>query len=213
MAEIIRDMIPAEKQGLFRIRCMDFEGTEAAQQAPETEELLSVDAVVGTVDLKLPGVPFISVDRFVMGDGISRLNEIIQGGSGVLEEEPAQEPAMDEKLLAGTLEQLLYFLNPKKMAAQAMEALREAAKDLHVEVDKELAVRFVIHLCCMLERLIQEEVLPHHDTEKLKKENKEVFNAVENSLEAITACLHLTIPDSETAYLVEMLLEGKNIER
>lgn len=207
LAEIIRDMIPAEKQGQFRIRCMDFEGTEAALQASETEELPSADAVVGTVNLELPGVPFISVDRFVMGDGISRLNEIIQGGSEVLEAEPVQEPAMDEKLLAGTLDQLLYFLNPKKMAAQAMEALREAAKDLHVEIDKELTVRYVIHLCCMLERLIQEEVLPNKDTERLRREYGQMFRAVERSLSPLADCLHLKIPDSETAYLVEMLLE------
>ena len=142
-----------------------------------------------------------------MGDGISQLNEIIQGGSEVLEAEPAQEPAMDEKLLAGTLDQLLYFLNPKKMAAQAMEALREAAKDLHVEIDKELTVRYVIHLCCMLERLIQEEVLPNKDTERLRREYGQMCRAIERSLSPLADCLHLKIPESETAYLVEMLLE------
>ena len=106
-------------------------------------------AVVGTVDLKLPNVPFISVDEFVVGDGMARLSEMIQGQAETVCE-TKDEAVMDEKLLTGTLEQLLYFLNPKKMAGQAMECLKESVRALHMEVTRELAVRYVIHLCCML---------------------------------------------------------------
>lgn len=49
---------------------------------------------------------------------------------------------MDEKILTGTLEQLLYFLNPKKMAGLAMKALKESTGALNLEVTRELAVRF-----------------------------------------------------------------------
>ena len=67
LSEIIRDMIPAEQQSRFKIRCMDFEGMDAVKEAEGQEDLSGADAVVGTVDLKLPNVPFISVDEFVVG--------------------------------------------------------------------------------------------------------------------------------------------------
>lgn len=206
LSEIIRDMIPPEKQGQFRIRCMDFEGTEAVLEASGNEDLTFTDAVVGTVDLKLPGVPFISVDQFVMGDGMTRLGEIIKGHPEAVRESQ-EEGVMDEKILTGTLEQLLYFLNPKKMAVQAMEALKESAEALHIEITRELTVRYVIHLCCMLERLIQEEILPYQETELLKQKYAQTFGTVKKSLMPFSDCLHLQIPDSEIAYLVEMLLE------
>ena len=114
-------MIPAEQQSRFKIRCMDFEGMDAVKEAEGQEDLSGADAVVGTVDLKLPNVPFISVDEFVVGDGMARLSEMIQGQAETVCE-TKDEAVMDEKLLTGTLEQLLYFLNPKKMAGQAMES-------------------------------------------------------------------------------------------
>ena len=90
-----------------------------------------------------------------------------------------------------------------------MESLKESVRALHMEVTRELAVRYVIHLCCMLERLIQEEVLPHQETEILKEKYKHIFETVKRSLRPLEDCLHLQIPDSETAYLVEMILEEK----
>ena len=208
LSEIIRDMIPAEQQSRFKIRCMDFEGMDAGKEAEGQEDLSGADAVVGPGDLKLPNVPFISVDEFVVGDGMARLSEMIQGQAETVCE-TKDEAVMDEKLLTGTLEQLLYFLNPKKMAGQAMECLKESVRALHMEVTRELAVRYVIHLCCMLERLIQEEVLPHQETEILKEKYKHIFETVKRSLRPLEDCLHMKIPDSETAYLVEMLLEEK----
>lgn len=62
-----------------------------------------------------------------------------------------------------------------------MECLKESVRALHMEVTRELAVRYVIHLCCMLERLIQEEVLPHQETEILKEKYKHIFETVKGA--------------------------------
>ena len=72
---------------------------------------------------------------------------------------------------------------------------------------KELQVRYVVHTACMLERILQGEVLPHKQAESMKEQFPEVFERLKRALFETEQTLHAAVPDSELAYLAEMLEE------
>ena len=70
---------------------------------------------------------------------------------------------------------------------------------------KDIKFRYVIHTACMLERIMQGEIIQHKQTEEIKKKYETLFNRIKQSLGDIEHMLHIDIPDSEIVYLIEMM--------
>ena len=77
-----------------------------------------------------------------------------------------------------------------------------------VSYNRETAVRFVVHSSCMLERLLQHEVMPYPHLEEKKAEYGPLFSLLKEAFQEVETVLQLEVPETELAYLVEILTQS-----
>ncbi len=158
-------------------------------------------AVVGTVDLHIPDVPFIPIDELIIGDGIRKIEKSISGLDNYYEREKLSEENMFNKML----EEMLTFLDPVKAYNLANDSYMTIIKLLGIVNTTQLKTRYIFHICCMIERLIQDEILPYKDVDKLIQNQVRLYNKVKFSLINIEESFGITIPDTEIGYIIDML--------
>lgn len=203
--DILYEMLPEALAGRVQVTCMDFKEASDVKSGKKELKRRKIDAVVGTVDLQLDNVPFISVDELIIGSGIRRLERLLAGGSTGTSPADAGRENVSAGVLTETLRGMLAFLNPEKMVPLLSRSFEEYMDGNTWKNSKELQVRYVVHTACMLERILQGEVLPHKQTERMKEQFPEVFERLKKALFETEQTLHVTTPDSELAYLAELL--------
>ena len=70
IAQLLENTIPFIEEQNIKIKPIDIDGKSNIDKALSEEEKENVVAVVGTIDLSIPGVPFIPIDELIIGDGI-----------------------------------------------------------------------------------------------------------------------------------------------
>lgn len=111
----------------------------------------------------------------------------------------------DEERFSELLEQILTFLNPRKAYVLLNRVYLKILADLKLEKDDGLAIKFLFHTICMIERVIRNETFQNKRLTEIKERRGSIFNIIKNNFELINNCFNITIPDSELAYIVEMI--------
>jgi transcriptional regulatory protein LevR/transcriptional regulator with AAA-type ATPase domain len=200
IGEIVKEIAGINETHDVRILHLDMSGKDCSGSVLSQSEIEDVIAVVGTVDLKLNGVPFISVDELVLGDGICKIEEIVQGQ---FTPKSPQSP-VDQRIIVSVLREMLAFLDAEKVCTHISEILESCTNQLGLPLTNELAVRFVLHVACMIERLIRGEILPYKDMNNLA-DKMDIFEVVKKQLHTLRDLFNITIPDTEVAYVTEIL--------
>ena len=192
---------------------MDFKEASDVKSGKKELKRRKINAIVGTVDLQLDNVPFISVDELIIGSGIRRLERLLSGeNTGIPFAEETREN-VSAGVLTETLRGMLAFLNPDKMVSVLSGSLAKIMKGNIWKNSKELQVRYVVHAACMFERILQGEILPHKQAEIMKERFPEEFEQIRRALFEAEQMMRVTVPDSELAYLVEMIADAEIKER
>lgn len=159
----------------------------------------NVIAVVGTVDLGMQDVPYISLDNLVLSDGIERLRKII--GTGLKYDFSEEELGKVMALLKSNT----HFLDVKKLVDVSLKAFEE----LHVEERagrlKSLRVRFLLHCACMVERIIQNKGLDYVDIAKTLERNDIEARLIKKAMRIIEEEFSISVPDSEVGFLLDLV--------
>lgn len=163
------------------------------------EVMENVIAVVGTVDLELEGVPYVSLDQLVLSDGVERLRKIIDG------EGYHQFTAEEMRKIISLLENNTQFLDAKKLIAATLTAFEE----LHVEIGmdrlKSLRVRYLLHCACMVERVIQGNFLQYVNIGETLRTNAEEASLIRKVMTLVEHSFSIRIPDDEIGFLLDLL--------
>ena len=87
LAQLIQKRVPSVTPLQVEVKAMEYRGRELTE-----EDAARTVAVVGFQDLHLPGVPYISTDEIVMGQGFQSLENLLQGkGRDRSVSEPSRE--------------------------------------------------------------------------------------------------------------------------
>ena len=122
------------------------------------QDYRNIVAVVGTVDLNIPNVPFISVEEILTGEGLAR---IFNSADKIVQElEIPLEQGFEEVLIAA-LGRFLEFADSLKVYKVLAMVLRNLEKALSCQIPPNLYLRFMIHCGRMIERLIRGSSLAH----------------------------------------------------
>ncbi|MCH3965817.1 MAG: sigma 54-interacting transcriptional regulator [Clostridium sp.] len=108
------------------------------------------------------------------------------------------------------LEGMLTFLDVKKVSEVMDKVIRNIAQDIHKNVDDILYIKFLFHCSCMIERVIRNYPLPYKNVLSIKNENRNLFSVVKSRFSLVEEVFGIQVPDSEFAYIVEMLNSGFN---
>lgn len=110
-----------------------------------------------------------------------------------------------KKNLINVLDKTLTFLNPYKAYEVLEKVLNEILLDINGNYDDEILVKFLFHCSCMIERVIQDQSLPYEDLDFLKKTHHKLFLVIKKHFEVVEEVFGINIPDSELAYVVEII--------
>jgi len=203
IAQLLRNTLPFLDEYNVKIKPVDI--TEKVNQAGNKTlyegTINDLIAVVGTVDLQLSGVPFIPIDELIIGDGIKKIEKSISGlNAGPYEKEEISGDSVFVKLLEG----MLTFLDAKKAFKFVNDSYIMLVKMLGINDTRQLKTRYIFHNCCMIERLIQNDILPYSGIEKLIKEKRDIYEKVKYTLIDIEEAFGIKVPDTEIGYIMDI---------
>lgn len=156
-------------------------------------------AVVGSVDLNIPGVPYISIDEVIIGEGIKRIENLICGEQYNISFSPKSK-----KTLLELLTDALIFLYPDKAYNTVNKSFQYINKKINIENYKGKEIRYILHCCCMIERLIQGEALPYEKITELIESKDKMYKVIKDSLEIVEETFGIEIPDTEIGYIIDL---------
>lgn len=202
--DMIYEMLPQDMRDIVSIQCMDFNHASDMKEDVKKIPWENIAAVVGTVDIQLNQVPFISVDQLIVGSGMKRLEQLIS--ETTFKEEEINQ-GVNENILIETLRGMLNFLNPEKMVPMLSDSYEYIMEDSKWKDSKELYLRYMVHAACMVERTVIGETLIHKQVETLKKDFPKEFQKMKEAFSDLEEMMHVVISDTEIAYLVEMITD------
>jgi transcriptional regulator with AAA-type ATPase domain/transcriptional regulatory protein LevR len=113
--------------------------------------------VIGMVDGLEIGFPFISAMEFVLGNGVQRLEEILQSRCLYQGPRQVQPGSLEEQYASGKyLENYLFYLSAEKTVPYLNECIEKIEKS-RGKLDRGKRIMLLLHLASMVERLIFEE--------------------------------------------------------
>lgn len=111
----------------------------------------------------------------------------------------------DHDKMMTLLGRVLTFLNPEKAYGLLNQVYTSLLKQLQITPDRGLKIKFMFHNMGMIERLISKEIFEYAKLKDLKKEKKSIFITIKTEYKIIENAFGIHIPDSEFAYIIEML--------
>lgn len=108
-------------------------------------------------------------------------------------------------ILVDILNKTLTFLNAGKSCEILMNVLVEIVNELGGEIEDDIRIKFLFHCSCMIERVIKNQPLPYNNLKIQKKTCDKLFHIVKKHFELVEEVFGVNIPDTELAYVVEML--------
>ena len=206
IGEIIKDAFKEYDLNLV-FTYMNLMDKKNAGESIRDREDFEPKAVIGTVDLELEGIPYISVEELVAGYGMANLERILLENTRYKTEE--KKPMEHDAVMETALWRVLAFLEPGKMSDCAGHIYETIIEEAKLEDDRKIRLRFVIHVSCMAERIIQNNIFMHRQTDELKLCHPELFAVIAKAMEELESLIGIKVPDSECAYIVELLSEDR----
>lgn len=124
-------------------------------------------ALVGPVNPRIPGVPYISTEEMVVGHGGRRLRRLVEEGTRATESRrevavAADRPVGDQAPLfaqmAASLGEHLKVTNPASTVPVIAKGLNAIEQYLDAPLGDELRVGLMMHLVCLLDRKVRDRL-------------------------------------------------------
>ncbi|MCL2163578.1 MAG: sigma 54-interacting transcriptional regulator [Oscillospiraceae bacterium] len=109
-------------------------------------------------------------------------------------------------LLIDVVSKTTTFLDARKACDVLNCTLDNIASDLNLTLNNGIITKFLLHCVCMLERVIRKEPLQYADNSTFKKAHAHVFKILKRELKLVEEVFGVTIPDTELAYVTEMIV-------
>ena len=167
------------------------------KKVKKLKERYTILAIVGTVNMFIDGVPFISAQEIFIDKGIVRLENLIN---------------IEDEFLKVTesLESQIKGLNCRKMAINIRDTISNIEESLEINIDQQAKIGILIHMAFLIERLIDEnEEIKFKNLDKYRYEHGREFILVKKSLNKIENEYKVVINDNELAHIVRMVIENK----
>ncbi|HHV73905.1 MAG TPA: sigma 54-interacting transcriptional regulator [Thermoanaerobacterium sp.] len=176
--------------------------TEKTGIKTRTIEMVSTPLVLEATRKAL--TPDMDIDNLV--DEIVSLHPLLSGDSNMGDmNSGTTNISLYEKNLKDLLAQTLNFLNPDKVYPVLKGILNDILNEKDKKVEDEIWIKFLFHCACLIERAIRKDYLPNSDLDVIKNRNNGSFQLIKKHFEAVENLFGIEIPDSEYAYVAEMI--------
>ncbi|MBU3109999.1 sigma 54-interacting transcriptional regulator [Clostridium lacusfryxellense] len=197
LAQLIKQSVPVVEEYKINIKPMNKNEFEKDYK----DHLEDILAVVGTVEIKLPGVPYIPIDDVVIGDGLRKIEKLITGEIYISND---KNKHVESNEILKILSEGLTFLNPNKAYEVISNSFKELEKLNIVRNHDRIKIGYIIHCCFMIERCLIKESFPYNKVDELINSNMNLYSLLKKVLEPVEEIFGTEIPNSELGYLIDM---------
>ncbi|GAA0077070.1 sigma-54-dependent transcriptional regulator [Clostridium sp. CTA-5] len=156
-------------------------------------------AVVGTVNIFIEGVAFISAQDIFMEEGIKHLDELIDIESDFLKVRKALTNEIKD-------------LNCIKLISDIREMIRQIEESLNVKIQHDVQVGILIHVSFLIDKVKRGiNQIEFKNLEEYRCKHFKEFILIRKNLDVLEKIYKIKIYDDELAYIVRMVIENSNI--
>jgi transcriptional regulatory protein LevR/transcriptional regulator with AAA-type ATPase domain len=195
LMQFIRNAIPFLDEYQIDLEPMCYD-EHFHEQIKETSDIV---AIVGTLDMKIPNVPYISIDEIIIGNGLEKLESIISG-----ENTNKEHQELDTQKIIQLLEDTLTFLNPTKAYEVANNVFYNIIEEIDNKNLQRLRFGFLFHICDMIERQVSGEALAYNNIDACIQSNQDMYNMLRKQFVPIEEMFGLEVADTEIGYIIDL---------
>lgn len=162
----------------------------------------NVQLLVGTLDPKISGQNFISIEALMMDEGLEQLEILIS--SYLTPEEVCRfhQNIMKNFTLSNIVNHLT-ILNAEKVIDDVEEIVDDIEKGLDCELDTTRKAGLYIHISCLIERLmLKNEITNVENLDEFVSNNKQYLKIVKDAFCGVEMRYSVEIPDAEMVYIL-----------
>lgn len=200
IADLLKRSLPILNELNISITPMNVDKVKSFNIKNNNKNIL---AVVGTFDLNIPDIPYISIDEIVIGNGLKRLEKLLVNDNVNIIDSNSND---EISLIINVLTEGLSFLNPMKAYKLLNISFEEIKSLIAPENYYKVKIGFILHCSYMIERCLKNDTLPYNNAVNLIKENSIIHKSLLNSLTPIEDAFSCKIPDEELSYLIDLIL-------
>lgn len=212
LEKYLKDIL--EQAGIFNIDILALSNDSLVKirsMIEETSKNKEVLCMIGNVDPGLHEYPFISMEDMLMSDGVKRLFDII-GNMDIIQNSDVVKSFERDVFVDVAFESIdkyLMYLNSKKLYPLLMRFIEGVENDLQKTLNNRTLTRLIVHMSCMIERLLFDEYPFEQKADTLQqlKPHLVLYESIAKHLEAIQSSFHITINQEECFYLMQIILD------
>jgi sigma-54 dependent transcriptional regulator, dga operon transcriptional activator len=173
----------------------------------ESERLAGI---IGTFQPNLPDVPFLSLEELFSEHGAELLLDIIDVDMKPDERELMLEKVAMKFISTVTLESIvnhITVLNPSRVLQEIEAVYRTICQQLDIIPLRKVTLRFMIHCCCMVERIVIDRKPIEAEFSTDLAMDAHAFYEIKNAFIPIESAYNIKLSDSEYYYIYELLLK------
>ena len=171
----------------------------------EMQQKYNIIAIVGIKDPKI-GVPFIPLEELIVGQGDCILREIIGPSGGYHREQLEDNNTVLRKFCEDGLQDMLLYLNPKKVVGILMDFVRDLEKAFGEVWDNPHRLHLIIHVGCALERMVTGSGLVYDVKEKPPVDGEKMAIVKAQALR-FKRILNIELSEDEMKFIVAILTQ------
>lgn len=163
-------------------------------------------AIVGTIDPKIYGVPYISVTELFMNKKYSKIKKLVNNINDVnnFEEEIEYDELFAKVFLAIENEIKSYDIRAFKNLFKKF--IENVKNKLNYTLNKDILVGLILHMSCAIERIIKGNKMPVCTNKKhLMNKYVDEIRIIKNNLKEIEDYYQISITDDEVCFILMII--------
>ena len=179
---------------------------ERIQQALNASERLA--GIVGTFQPGLPDIPFISLEELFSEQEPELVLSLLTPDLSSSERRLEMERSAMRFISALTMESIINHisvLNPQRILKEIEDVLNYLTNTLSLKPSRQVTLRFLIHCCCMVERIVINRKPLQMALENRPDVDVRVFSVIKSTFHPIEEAYSIRLSDAEYFYIYELL--------
>ncbi|HYF80216.1 MAG TPA: sigma 54-interacting transcriptional regulator [Symbiobacteriaceae bacterium] len=207
LAAFLAEALPAAVRKSVTVEAIDLEKGSVLPGLLVEGWRGTVIAAAGTVDPRLPGVPFIGMEQILFGDGLQYVEALALGQ----QHEPPGENHVSRTEAAALASQFaagnIMSLDGQKAAEAAVVSLQRLEAAMNQQLTPGQTARWIIHFAFALERLITDgTAYPCSEQDYLAEQNGALLEQIREAVAPVEASWEIVFPPGEIAFLALIVL-------
>jgi len=199
LKKVLQDKIPHLEH--VRVESMNIlNRKEYLQKIEDYQKEYRLLAIVGTIDIDINGVTFVSAVEIFSGSGLERIEKI------VMEEDSYFK-------VIQSLKEHITVTNIDKLMGLLRNFLSDVELELQIRIRHDVKTGIILHMSFLVEKLLKDKpATPFVNLIEFKEKYTREFIQIRGCLNAMEDFYQIQINDDEVAYLCKMLIENTSVQ-